>query len=68
MQFMSTRHPPSYMHSPAVTPTTATTGTDYMNEGVTNNEVTMEFNSAFQSVEVAQAKSETIEFTPFDYI
>ena len=39
-----------------------------MNEGVTNNEGTMEFNSAYQSVEVAEAESETIEFTPSDYI
>ena len=64
MQFMSTRHPPSCTHSPAVTLATTTTGTDYMNEGVTNNEVTMEFNSAYQSVEVAEAESETVEFTP----
>ena len=40
----------------------------YMNEGVTNNEVSMEFNSAYQSVEVAEAESKTMEFTPSDYI
>ena len=56
----------SHLYSSGVTPATAAL---YMNEGVTStNDITMEDNPAYQSIEVAGTESATIESTQSDYI
>ena len=56
----------SQLHSSNVTPATAAL---YMNDGVTStNDITMEDNPAYQSIEVAGTESATIESTQSDYI
>ena len=57
---------PSQLHSSGGAPAAAA---QCMNEGVTStNDITMEDNPAYQSIEVAGTESATMESTQSDYI
>ena len=57
---------PAQLHSSGVTPAAAA---QCMSEGVTStNDITLEDNPAYQSIEVTGTESATIESTQSDYI